>query len=60
MFVRRFGLNEDDGMKEECVINIDNIQTVSKQRVDSFITHLSNEIMAEVFEAVKFAFGFEK
>ena len=53
-------LSKDDGMDKECVINVDNIQTVSKQKIDSYITHLSDEIMAEVFEAMKFAFGFDK
>jgi len=53
-------LDEDDGMENECVINVDNIQTVSKQKIGSYVTHLSDERMLEVFEAIKFAFGFDK
>ena len=43
-----------------CVLNIDWIQTIPINKLRDFITHLSDERMAEVFEAVKFAFGFEK
>ncbi len=53
-------LDENDGMEKGCVINIDNIQTISKQKVGAYITHLSEERMQEVFEAMKFAFGFDK
>lgn len=52
-------LNEDDGMPEDCLINVDNIQTVSKGKIGSYLTHLSDEKLNEVFEAMKFAFGFE-
>lgn len=53
-------LTEEDGMKEICVLNLDWIQTISKNRLGSYITHLSEERMQEVFEAMKFAFGFDK
>ena len=53
-------LDEGDGMPEQCAVNLDNIQTVSKDKIGSYITHLSNERMREVFEAVKFTFGFDK
>ena len=53
-------LNEEDGMPEECVVNLDNIQTISKSKLGSYITHLSKERMEEVFEAIKFTFGFDK
>ncbi|HLA95819.1 MAG TPA: type II toxin-antitoxin system PemK/MazF family toxin [Pyrinomonadaceae bacterium] len=53
-------LDESDGMPENCLVNVDNIQTVSKTRIGSFITHLSDQKIGEVFEAVKFAFGFDK
>lgn len=53
-------LDENDGMEKECVINVDNIQTISKQKIGSYVTNLSDERMQEVFEAVKFAFGFDK
>lgn len=47
-------------MENECVINADNIQTISKRNVGSFVTHFSKERMDEVFEAIRFAFGFDK
>jgi mRNA-degrading endonuclease toxin of MazEF toxin-antitoxin module len=52
-------LSEEDGMLQECLINIDNIQTVSKAKLATYITHLSENKMDEVFEAIKFAFGFD-
>jgi len=53
-------LNEQDGMPETCAVNLTNIQTIPKDKVGSYITHLSEERMQEVFEAIKFAFGFDK
>ena len=53
-------LDESDGMSEICAVNLDNIQTVQKEKLGKVITHLSDERMQEVFEAIKFAFGFDK
>ncbi len=53
-------LDEDDGLNEVCAVNLDNIQTVQKEKLGKILTHLSDERMSEVFEAVKFAFGFDK
>lgn len=53
-------LTEEDGMREVCAVNLDWIQTVPKNKLGSYITHLSDERMQEVFEAIKFAFGFDK
>ncbi len=52
-------LDESDGMFENCAINLTNIKTVPKDKIGTFITHLSDERMKEVFEAIKFAFGFD-
>ena len=52
-------LNEDDGMPQACLINVDNIQTVAKAKVVTYISHLSENKMDEVFEAIRFAFGFD-
>jgi mRNA interferase MazF len=52
-------LTEEDGVREICVLNIDLIQTVPKNKLRAYITHLSDERMEEVFEAIKFAFGFD-
>jgi mRNA interferase MazF len=52
-------LDESDGMRENCAINLDYIQTIPKQKIGKFITHLSEEKMSEVFEAIKYAFNFK-
>ena len=53
-------ITEDDGMRESCAISVDSIQTVAKDKLGAYITHLSEDRMLEVFEAVKFAFGFDR
>jgi len=53
-------LDEDDGIDEECAVNLDNIQTVQKEKLGKVTAHLSKERMQEVFEAIRFAFGFDK
>ncbi|MGD9561745.1 MAG: type II toxin-antitoxin system PemK/MazF family toxin [Pyrinomonadaceae bacterium] len=53
-------LDESDGMPRPCVINVDHIQTVSKEKFKSYLTHLESGKMTEVFDAIKFAFGFDE
>lgn len=53
-------LDASDGMTSECVVNLINIQTIPKNKLGKYITHLSERKMREVFEAVKFAFGFDR
>ncbi len=53
-------LIEEDGVPQPCVLNVDLIQTVPKNKLRGYITHLSDETMQEVFEAIKFAFGFDQ
>lgn len=50
-------LTEADGMKTDCVVKLDYIQTVSKGRIGPLITMLSEEKMSEVAEAARFALG---
>ncbi len=52
-------LDESDGMREGCAINLTIIQTVAKNKIDSYITHLSAERMREVREAIEFIFNFK-
>jgi len=52
-------LSEDDGIPDPCVLNVDWIQTVPKSKLGKRITTVSNERMAEVFAAIRFAFGFD-
>lgn len=48
-------LSSSDGMKRDCAVNCDHIQTVSKTKVGSIITTLSAEKMEMVGEALSFA-----
>ncbi|MBX3243204.1 MAG: type II toxin-antitoxin system PemK/MazF family toxin [Acidobacteria bacterium] len=53
-------LDESDGMPKPCVINVDQIQTISKEKIGAYLTHIEPVKMDEVVEAIKFAFGFEE
>lgn len=50
---------EEDGVLVDCAVNLDNIQTVQKASLDSFLTHLSPDRMREVRKAMEFALGFD-
>lgn len=49
-------LSTDDGMFNDCAVNCDHIQTVSKEKIDGLITTLPVQKMKLVGKAVKFAF----
>ncbi len=48
-------LDENDGMKNVCAVNLDHIQTVSKARIGAFIAKLSPLKMLRVNNAITFA-----
>lgn len=50
-------LSKIDGMKKDCGINLDHIQTVSKGKIGSLITTLSSERLKQVRSAILFALG---
>lgn len=52
-------LDERDGVKSSCVINLDHVQTIPKKKIGSFITKLSHQKMALLREALSFAVGFD-
>jgi len=52
-------LTPTDGMPQDCAINLDHIQTVSKGRVGALITTLSSEKMQALRHALLFALGFD-
>ena len=52
-------LTEEDGLHTDCAINLDNINTIPKNKLESFITHLPHERMSEIRDAINFAFGFD-
>ena len=53
-------LTPEDGMKSVCAVNLDHIQTVSKNRIGALIARLSEEKMEKVKEAILFALGLEE
>ncbi|MBU4271888.1 MAG: type II toxin-antitoxin system PemK/MazF family toxin [Planctomycetes bacterium] len=50
-------LDKEDGMLQDCAVNCDHLQTVSKNRLGALVTTLSASKMREVSDAVVFALG---
>lgn len=50
-------LDEADGMKGHCAVNLHNLVTVSKQRLGRRVSRLSMRRMDEVCAALRFALG---
>jgi len=48
-------LSKEDGMHNDCAINCDHIQTVSKDKIGTLITTLSKEKLFQVRNAINFA-----
>jgi len=48
-------LSKRDGMYDDCAINCDHIQTVSKTKIGSLITTLSKEKLSAIRNAISFA-----
>jgi mRNA interferase MazF len=52
-------LTELDGMPQDCVINFDHLQTVSKDKLGKLITSLPSTKMDNIKRAILFALGFD-
>ena len=52
-------LNEEDGMKSQCAVNLHNAVTVSQQRLGRRVAQLSPPRMHEVCAALRFSLGCE-
>lgn len=52
-------LTPADGLFNACAVNVDNIQTVQKANLGTFITHLSAAKMRTIRAAIEFALGFD-
>jgi len=48
-------LDQSDGLPKKCVVNLDTISTISKIRLDTFITNLNQDKITQINEAIKFA-----
>jgi mRNA interferase MazF len=50
-------LNEEDGMKAPCAVNLHNTVTVSQQRLGNRLAQLSSSRMREICAALLFSLG---
>jgi len=50
-------LNEEDGMKSPCAVNLHNAVTISQQRLGKRVAQLSSARMNEVCAALRFSLG---
>ncbi len=50
-------LDEQDGMKARCAVNLNNVITVSQQRLGKRVSQLSPRRMGEICSAVRFSLG---
>jgi len=48
-------LSKQDGMKRDCAINLDHIQTVSKGKIGLLITTLSTDKLQQASDSIQFA-----
>jgi mRNA interferase MazF len=48
-------LSKAEGMPQDCVVNCDHLQTVSKRKIGSLIASLPSSRMFEVGRAIRFA-----
>jgi mRNA interferase MazF len=51
-------LTPDDGMPRECAVNLDHVQTVSRDKLGGVVTTLGARRMSEIRSALLFALGF--
>lgn len=51
-------LTKADGMRTDCAVNLDHLQTVSREKLGALITTLTPLRMRQVKQAVLFALGF--
>jgi len=48
-------LTRHDGLRKDCAVNCDHIQTVSKGKVGALVTTLASEKLVQVRDAIRFA-----
>lgn len=47
----------EEGLKKDCAVNLDHVQTVEKHRLSRYVGHLGKEKMARVCQALAVATG---
>ena len=50
-------LGPEDGLSRQCVVNLDNINTIAKDKLQRVITELGQDKIGAVDEAIHFALG---
>ena len=50
-------LDEEDGMKASCAVNLHNAVTISQDRLGRRVAHLSSSRMGEICAALRFSLG---
>jgi len=50
-------LNEEDGMKAPCAVNLHNAVTISQDRLGNRVAQLSSLRMNEIYAALRFSLG---
>lgn len=50
-------LNEEDGMKSPCAVNLHHAVTISQDRLGKRVAHLSSPRMNEICAALRFSLG---
>ena len=50
-------LNEGDGMKQPCAVNLHNLVTVSQSKLGRRVAHLSSSRMSEICSGLEFSLG---
>ena len=53
-------LGTDDGMPQDCVINLDTITTIPKDSLQSRLTALNSKKLEQIETAISFALGMER
>lgn len=52
-------LGEADGMRQDCAINLDHVQTVSRAKLGGLLATLPESRLLEIRRALLFALGFD-
>ena len=50
-------LNEEDGMKTSCAVNLHNVVSVSRDRLGKRVGHLNSPTMNRICAAMRFSLG---
>ena len=57
--VSEVALDEEDGMKGACAVNLHNVITVPQQRLGKLVAQLGSRRMSEICSALRFSLGCE-